>query len=109
MICRIGIQLETTLPQRKLVIYLKNTGLAPTNLYIHDGLVERWQFTAIARGGKRLKVQDKLFYLPCAGLCLSRPAAERLTPRNAQMGLSIRSAILCFARWTKRHARRTAK
>ena len=75
----IGLRLEKTLANGAVLIYVQNTGRAPRDLYINDGPVQRWLFTAIAPNGKRIKIQDRLFYLSC-GLCARQPLTERLAP-----------------------------
>ena len=46
-------------------------------------VVQRWLFTAVAPGGKRFKIQDRLLYLSC-GLCAGQPLTERLAPGAAR-------------------------
>ena len=74
---RLGLRFETGSSPGQLLVFLKNVGPTPTDVFVALSDLERTEFTTTSPDGKEYALADLLLYRPCAGLC-EMPVAVHL-------------------------------
>ncbi len=75
----IGLRLQSDLPHSLLLVFLKNVGATPRDLFVSMGRLQRIEFTATAPDRREYAINDRELYRPCGGVC-DLPLSERMNP-----------------------------